>query len=318
MKVLVTGASGFIGSHLVEGLTKKNYKVECLVRKNSNLQHLKNLDVRLIQGDITDKDSLNFSDIDTVFHLASETGNVTKDRYYLVNYQGTKNLLNKCIESNVRKFIYFSSADIYGRVKKFPITEETKENPWTFYAKSKLLAEKIVLEFCKEKNLHGVIIRPPGVYGPKDHKNSATSLIFKQIKKGYFPLIGDGNNLKEFCYVKNLCEGAILCAEKETKSKIYLISDERPYSFKEIILTIAKVLNINLKIIRLPWFAGYFGGLIFEIILKIMNLPPKFSRETIYKLVNNFYFDISKIKDELGYRPKYSLEEGIKETISNL
>lgn len=296
MNVFITGASGFIGRHLVLKLLDMNFNIWCLVRKN--IPSFK--DANFIFGDITNPSSYDIPQCDYVFHLASQIKKTNKKQYYLVNYEGTKLLLEKCKNKNIKKFIYFSSADVYGEAQEFPLTEKTKPNPKTFYARSKYDAENIVLEY--NSKFPTVVIRPPAVYGKDDHKNSLTSLIFQQVKKGWFPLVNRGNNLKEFCYVKNLVDGAILCAEKEISSgKIYLISDERPYSLYEIVTSIAKAMNVNLKIISIPYSIAYLIGKIYP---------------TFKKLYSNFYFDISLVKKELGYKPRYSISEGILETIS--
>lgn len=296
MNAFITGATGFIGKHLTEKL-KSDFNVFCLSKKK-----IEDKKIKVTIGDITDKGSYEVPDDCYVFHLASRIRSVSRQEYFRVNYEGTKNLLEACKRKNVKKFVYFSSADVFGEVNKFPLTEETPCYPITDYAKSKLQSEKIVLEY--NRYFPTVVLRPPAVYGPGNNTGQLSSRIFQQVKRGWFPIIGDGNNLKEFCFVKNLVEGALLCAQKESVcGKIYLLSDERPYAFREIILQIAEVMQINLRIISLPYFVG--------------NALGKVST-TFKKLCSNFYFDISRAKNELNYLPRYTLREGILETVRQI
>lgn len=296
MNAFITGASGFIGKHLTEKV-KSDFNVFCLSRKK-----IEDKKIKVIIGDITDKASYEVPDDCYVFHLASRIMFVSRQECFRVNYEGTKNLLEACKRKNVKKFVYFSSADVFGEVNKFPLTEETPCCPTTNYARSKLRSEKIVLEY--NQYFPTVVLRPPTVYGPGNNTWQLSAKIFQQVKRGWFPVIGEGDNLKEFCFVKNLVEGALLCAQKEnTSGKIYLLSDERPYTFREIILQIAAVMQINLRIISLPYFVG-------QTLCRVST--------TFKKLCSDFYFDISRAKNELNYLPRYTLREGILETVRQI
>ncbi len=293
MNVFITGASGFIGKHIREKC-KNDFNVFCLSRKK-----IEDKKIKVIIGDITLPSSYEVPAFSYVFHLASQIRSVSRQEYFRVNYEGTKNLLEACKGKNVKKFVYFSSADIYGRINKFPLTEETPSSPTTNYAKSKLQSEKIVLEY--NRYFPTVVLRPPAVYGPGNSPWQLSSRIFQQVKRGWFPIIGDGDNLKEFCFVQNLVEGALLCAQKEHISgKIYLLSDERPYTFREIIGQIAEAMQINLRVISLPYFVAS--------VLSRASI-------TFKKLSSDFYFDISRAKQELNYLPRWGLKEGILETV---
>ena len=155
MKALVTGANGFIGSHLVEGLVERNYEVYCLVRKTSDLKWIKNLPVKFVYGNINDYSSLigAVKDKEIVFHLAGLTKAYNVEDYYRVNAEGSKNILQACKEAgnNIKKIVYSSSLAVTGPATDFnPLTEESQCNPISDYGKSKYEGEKYAIEFMKE------------------------------------------------------------------------------------------------------------------------------------------------------------------------
>ena len=171
MKTLVTGATGFIGSHLVEELLKGGHRVTCLVRKTSNLQWINGLNVRLIYGDCTIKESLlnAVADFDYIFHLAGLTKAANERDFFSANALGTENLVSAVIEKNpdTKRFVYLSSLAAAGpSCDGTPAKEAGEPKPVSAYGRSKLEGERIVM---RHKNTIPVtVIRPPAVYGPRD------------------------------------------------------------------------------------------------------------------------------------------------------
>jgi len=311
MKTLVTGATGFIGSHLVEELLKKGYNVACLVRKTSNLQWLYGLNVRLIYGDCAMKESLlnAVADYDYVFHLAGLTKAANEKDFFSANARGTENLVSAVKQKNphLKRFIYLSSLAAAGpSYNGSPVNETAEPKPVSAYGKSKLEGERIVL---RHKNAVSVtVIRPPAVYGPRDKD---IYIFFKLAKKGIS--LSWGKCYYSFLYVEDLVKGIILSAEnKNAEGEIFYLSDGGIYSNEEIAETIAsavgtKPLQIKIPKAIMPMIAG--------IGQKLSNRSNIISKDKVKELQHSCWTcDSSKSRDELGFIPNILLKEGIKWT----
>lgn len=315
---LVTGGTGFIGSHLVEKLVLSGREVRCLVKPKSSLEYLKGLKVDLFYGDLTKPESLKGINegVGTVFHLAAiaRPMSIPDEIYTQVNVQGTKNLLEAFSGKNLKKFIYLSSISVVGPSRDGrPVNEKTPTNPIDIYGQSKLAAEKVVFDFIKEYQMPIVVLRPPMVFGPKDFEMLK---LFKAVKTGFFPIKSNPHGHFEFCYVKNLILACLLAEKKGKTGEIYHVSNERSYTLKEVIKSMAQAEGVNLLKFYFPNWLLKIGGSTIEFVAKIFRFHPPFSRNTVVWMTTNFWIsDISKIKEELGYRPRYSLEEGIKEAV---
>ncbi len=330
MKTLVTGAAGFIGSHLVEALVADGIATRAFVRPGSNLSSITHLRTEIAQGDVRDLPSLKnaFRGVDIVYHLAAVSRfdlNIPKEEYNSTNVIGTRNVLEACRESGVKRVIYTSTIEAIGPSKNGkPLTEETRPSPRNIYGESKLAGETIVKKYHADYDMNTIIIRPPMTYGPGD--TILLRRLFKIISKGYYPVVGNGKTLTEFCYVKNQVFGIKLAAEKGRPGETYFISDERPYSIEEIVRRIANELGVRIRIVHLPIPAASVIGFSLELLSKIFRFypfviketgRPPFSRKTVeWTAKSSLFCDTSKAKRELDYKPAYSLNEGIKETIS--
>lgn len=311
MNTLVTGATGFIGSHFVEELLKQGEKVTCLVRKNSNLKLLETLGVKLAYGDCLDKASLlePVANCDYVYHLAGLTKAADEKDFFLVNAKGTENLISALAEtnSNVKRFVYMSSLAAAGpSLNGTPVSESSEPKPVSSYGKSKLDGEKIVLKY--NDRVPVTIIRPPAVYGPRD-KDVLT--LFKMIKKGIY--VSWGNCYYSFVHVEDLVKGTLLAAEnKNAAGKIYNISDCRIYSNSEIAEAIASALGKKPIKLRIPRFAIFLFAGIGQKINKQSNIVNKDKiRELRY---SNWTCDSSKAKTELGFISRVGIKEGVQWT----
>ncbi|CUT00042.1 NAD dependent epimerase/dehydratase family protein [Candidatus Kryptonium thompsonii] len=188
MKALVTGGTGFIGSHLVDELLNRGYEVRCIVRDTSNLKWLNGKDVEIFKGSLFDIDFLKkaVEDVDYVYHIAGVTKGKNYQDYYRGNVETTQNLLEACLENQkLKKFVLASSLAAVGPGDDaIPVDETRQYNPITSYGKSKAEAEKVTLSF-KDK-LPITIVRPPSVYGPRD---TYTFELFKYVKFGFLPVV---------------------------------------------------------------------------------------------------------------------------------
>lgn len=316
-KILITGATGFIGSYLTKELIKK-YKARVIVRENSDLSELNelkkqhNANLEIIYGNLLDKSSLEkaMKGIDMVIHCAALHGNYAYKQMYNANVIGTKNLLEICGQNRIKKFVYFSSATTFGKIENGD--EKSARKPETDYAKTKYLGEQVCDELIKKKELPITILIPPLVYGP--HKRANMIKWFKYIKKGYFMIFGDGNNKIEIVYIDDLV-GAVLKVLKSKKSnnEKYIISGQTT-TMDKFADAIAKAEGAK-KPKHIPLLLAYAAGLFLGIISKITGKDMPINVTKVKNMSRNRSLSISKARKELGYKPKVSAEKGIIKTV---
>ena len=313
---LVTGGAGFTGYNLTKRLVKEGNEVSVLVRKTSNTEKLKKLGVDLVLGDIRDKEAVEnaVNGCDAVIHVAAAWQNYKfpNSYYYEVNVNGTRNLLDASLKYNVKRFVHCSTVGVLGHISNPPANENSPYNPGDVYQKSKMEGEQLALKYFKEKKLAVTVIRPAPIYGIGDKR---ISKLFKQIKKGRFFMLGKGDICYHLVNVDDLVNAFILALEKEESiGQVYIIGGNECPQLNELVRLIAKVLDVEVKIIHLPFWPVYYISFLCEITCKLFSInPPIFRRRTDW-FRKNRSFDISKAKKELNYEPKISLEEGLRVT----
>ena len=322
--VLVTGATGFIGSHLVDFLNKQNRAVRCLVRTTSDITFLKQLKVKIVYGDLLDKESLRkaVSGVEIVYHLAamvrphkvfSKKGELER-LYETVNAQGTQNIASACLKEGVAKFIHISSISAVGVGED--LTESSICKPVTAYGKSKLLSEEIIINLVESKNFPAVIIRPGQIYGERAY---GMLNFFKLIKKDLLCIIGDGTNFLPVCYVADLVEGLYLAEDKASPGALYFIFEDN-YTFKEYVKTIAQVLGNSWSEKYLPQKLAITCAKIKEIAeslirLKICPFRMDLGVSGMKVASVSWQGSTEKAKKELGFKARTSLEKGMMLTL---
>lgn len=312
MRALVTGGTGFIGSHLVEALLKKGYDVTCLVRQTSTLRWIEGLKVKLIYGDCAEKETLKglIKGYDYIYHLAGVTKAISREVYFRENSLGTENIVNGAAEENpgLKKFVYLSSLAASGPSPDgIPLDENSPPNPVSDYGRSKLAGENAVLK--NKDYLRIVIIRPPAVYGPRDRD---IYFFFKSIKRGIIPLWG-GERFLSLLYVDDLVEGIISAGE--SGEGIYYLSDGKIYSIDTVTGKIAESLGVRPLKIRIPESLLYIIALISEVLYKITEKPPLINREKIKEAVQKYWIcNNQRAVRDFGFSPRVFLDDGIKRT----
>lgn len=317
MKVLVTGAPGWLGSTLVEALIKQGDKVRCLVLENINASSLEKLGAKIVRGNLTKRETLKIDDFkgaDVVYHCAGIIHPKKIKELYELNFNGTKNILDISIEAGVKRFVFVSSNSPLGVNKRRDIlfTENDPYDPYMNYGKSKMLAEEYVNKKFQEGKIETVIIRPCWFYGPNQPLRQTT--FFKMIKKGNPILFGDGKNLRSMSYVDNTVQGLILAGTKKNAiGQTYWIADERPYSTIEIYQTVADLLGVKLK----PRYIPKFISSNFKILDSILQSAGLYMQEVHVagEMDKDIACSIEKAKRELGYNPQIGLREGMRRSI---
>ncbi len=316
MKVLVTGATGFIGSYLSEELVNKGYEVRCLVRTNSDLRWITDLDVDCIYGDLFNTQSLKraVKGVDYIYHLAGITDAVSKIDYININYQGTKNLIDIAKDEKLKRFVLISSQAAAGPSSSLrPIRETDKPKPISAYGRSKLAAESVVKRYIDKFPI--TILRPSVVYGPRDN---GMLILFKLVKKGLIPLLSHRDKYFNVIHVNDLVRGVILAAESENSTnETYFITDNRPYSWAEI--SNIALRNFGKRGIKIPIPFGILnrGVKILEFSSKVFQHPKFLSTDKMKDIEEDFWIcSAKKIFNNLNFKTAIKIENGIKETLS--
>ena len=302
-KILITGATGRIGKHLVNALVKNGEKVRVLVKGGT----VENENVEVFYGDLLNKDSLKKAaeGVDVIYHLAAMVDYLaSKDLMFNVNVIGTKNLLEV---SKAKKFIYLSSTAAMGKkLKEIPANENTPCHPSDFYGQTKLDAEKLV------KGAGGIIIRSADVYGQGFEEGYFS--VFEMLENGKMPIFGDGKNIIQYVHVNDLVQALLLAKDKGKPGEVYIITGKDFKTQKELYEIICKHLNISLV-------EKHVSPSIAKFMLLFKNAGkkerPKFIAEYVNKLSSNRLFDITKAKNELKYEPTIDYDKGLSEMVED-
>lgn len=316
MKALVTGATGFIGSHLVEALLQRGVQVRCLLRKTSDLKWLKDLPIERTLGDCIDKISLAeaVKGVDQVFHLAGITKAVKEKTYFEINAFGTENLICACLENNPRlqKFVYLSSQAAAGPCRNGNKKKESDLcQPVSPYGQSKRLGEELAIAHAQELPL--LILRPCAVYGPRERDIYP---FFKLLSKRIKPcLSGEGRHIS-LCYVDDIVQAVLLAAQSEEPSgEIFFLSDGQDYRLEEVGDIMAQAMGVNAIGVRVPGWVINGMASFSEFFFKLSGKPPLLNKGKVEEILQkNWVCDITKAKRALGFQPNISLLEGAKLT----
>jgi UDP-glucose 4-epimerase len=316
-KVLITGASGFLGFHLINAAIENNLEVYAAVRGKSNIKHLQELPIQFVELDFSDTKGLNniFSEnnFDYVIHSAGTTKANTQKEYDLVNDQYTQNLALAAEKNKeqVKRFVFISSLAATGPLKtgEGKITEGKNPNPVTAYGKSKLKAEKNL----EKVDLPTTILRPTAIYGPRE---KSIFIINQYLKQGFEPYIGRKSQKLSFVYGKDVADLAVKALANENANGIYNISDGNEYSRYDYAVIVKKLLGKKTLKLHLPLTVVKAILFVAEKFNRSLNKVPAVSNEKLKELIaENWICDIEKAKQELGFLPLFDLEKGLTASI---
>jgi len=315
-KVLVTGATGFAGSHLTRRLLSEGQDVRILVRPTSNSSEARIAGAEVCTGDVTDQDAVRRAvrGVETVYHLAAvfRRAGLPDSTYRSVNYDGTRNLLSGALDAGVRRFVHCSTVGVLGHIDNPPADENTPYNPGDIYQDSKCEAEQAALKFHREYGLPVTVIRPAGIYGPGDLR---WLKLFRAIARRRFVMLGSGKTFIHMVYISDLVDAFCLSADSPTAvGKVYIVAGERYVTLNELAGMVAKVVNVPGPRLHIPVLPIRVLSGICEDFCRSLRLEPPIFRRRVDFFVKNRAFDITRAKMELGYSPKVSLDEGVSRT----
>ena len=320
MKILITGASGFIGSFIVEEALKRGFETWAAVRKSSSKDYLQDERIKFIELNLSSKaqlvEQLRDKAFDYVVHAAGVTKCLNKNDFHRINTEGTKNLAEAILEVGMplKRFVFISSLSIFGAIKEQQPYEEIRETdtpqPNTAYGQSKLDAEK-----CLESmSLPYIILRPTGVYGPREKDYF---IMAKSIKGHSDFAVGFKRQDITFVYVKDVVQAVFLALEKGENGRKFFLSDGKVYQSATFSNLIHEELGrpwwiritAPVWVLRIVTFFGEHIGRMTGKVTALNNDKYNILRQ------RNWRCDIQPAIDELGYQPQYDLERGVKETI---
>jgi nucleoside-diphosphate-sugar epimerase len=317
MKILVTGGTGFTGSALVRKLISLGHQVKTIdYQKGIVYDQLKEEGADIIIGSITDKKLVDEATegVDFVFHIAAAFRelDVPSEHYYNVNVNGTRYVMEAAVKHNVKKVVYCSTQGVHGHINNPPGNENSPIAPEDYYQQTKYEGEVVVQEFIK-KGMKATIIRPTAIYGPGDPERFF--MIYKRVKKGYFPMFGKGETFYHPVYIDNLVDAFILSMDLDKgNGETYIIADAEYYPIKELVKKVGKAMNIEVKIKYYPITPLIIAGHVVEKVCKPFGIaPPIFPRRVDwYRQVRAFKID--KARRDLEYEPEVGIDEGLRKT----
>jgi len=323
MKILITGASGFIGSFLVEEALRRDWETWAAVRKSSSRQYLADERIRFLELDFSSKENLvnqlRGHAFDYIIHAAGVTKCIDSADFFKVNTEGTKHLVEAILELNmpIRRFVYLSSLSVMGAIKEQQPHQEICETdlpkPNTAYGKSKLQSEEFLDSIGN--SFPYIVLRPTGVYGPREKDYY---LMAKSIKQHVDFSVGFKRQDITFIYVKDVVQAAFLALDHGQSGRKYFLSDGGVYQSTTFSRLIQKALGVRvvipikapLFILRAVTFLGEYYGRMTKRMTALNNDKYHILKQ------RNWLCDIEPAMNELGFHAQYDLERGVNETIA--
>jgi nucleoside-diphosphate-sugar epimerase len=319
LNVLITGAGGFIGSHLVDSQLAQGAKVQALDLHLGLLSHaFDHPNLTIIEGNILDNSNLAhwMSEVEVVYHLASAHLDVSLSdkHYHQVNVGGTIGLLEAACRAGVKRFVHCSSVGVMGDVENPPANEDTPCNPTNIYERTKLEGEQAARGFGQEHNFPVIIARPAWVYGPRCPR---TAKLLRQVKKRRFPIFGDGQNLRHPIFISDAIAGLERCAEvPEAIGETFIIAGSKPVTINELLSEIAAAQRVPAPSNHLPMPLGLLAAYALQTVFRVIRRSPPFSRRSLDFFLKHNAYDISKARRMLDFNPVVDLKAGFLQTLA--
>ena len=324
MKVLVTGAAGFLGGHLVDMLLERGDEVRAMVRPMEDASRLRMLEgVEVVYGDLTEPETLKraVQGVQRVYNVAAKTGPWgLEDVYRAINVGGLADLISASMDAGVERIVHTSSITVYGHHLHGIITEDhsfhAEDNP---YSRTKIAGEKLIANLVKDRGAPFVIVRPAWIYGPRDAASFGRFVSLVESGKGF--IIGSGKNIVPVVYVRDVAQGIIKAGDagNEVIGQAYTIADDRRVTQAEYLNTIADFLQVPPVSRHFPYIALYGGGRAAELTWRALgrrkSAPPPVTTYGVTLLAGNQEFSIEKARRELGYEPQFDVIRGVSEGV---
>lgn len=316
--IVITGATGHLGNTLVRKLVSMNKKVRALILPGEDITSLKGLEVEKVEGDVRIPDSLRraFEGVDIVYHCAGIISILPgqQKQLYQVNVLGTRNVVNTCLETKVKRLVYTSSIHALSEPAPGIVFDESREfNPENVlgeYSKSKTLGTLEVIKGIK-KGLDAVILCPSGIIGPYDYRVSEMGKLIVDFVKGKVKAYVSG--AYDFVDVRDVAEGLLLACEKGKKGECYILSGQQ-ISVRQLFKFLEGITGVKAPSLKLPHQVARVTGFFNVLYCSLMKIKPLFTPFSIDVLASNSLVSCQKAQGELGYSSR-SIYESIKDTV---
>lgn len=315
MDVLVTGATGFLGSALTTELLRRGARVRVHARDERRARELFGEAVEIVPGEITDLRSVGkaVKDVEVVYHLAGRLyhPSLPSELYRLTHVEGTRVLLACCHEQKrLRRIVYCSTTGIYGVTGSRPASEDASRAPTNPYEHTKLEGERLALEAFERSGLPVCVVRPGLVYGPGDLHLLG---LFAAIKRGLFRVIAGGEAMLHPIYIEDLVVALLLCAERpQAVGRCYNLAGERPVTIRELAEGIAHALDRGLPSGSIPLWLANLAADLFALLPGLRDERAPLTRSRVAFLTNSRVYDTTRARTELGFQPAMELDEGLR------
>lgn len=309
--ILITGATGFVGSHLVKTLASRGERARALVRESSDNSLLGQNGFETVVGGLEDEASLRTAvrGVDTVLHMAAATRALDEATFHEVNAQGTRNLVTAIrAEGGDQRLVYLSSMAAVGPSHGGPVRPEDAPGPLTAYGRSKLAGEAAVLG----AGLDAAVVRAPAVYGPGDRDLLP---FFRLARYGVLPVVGPGDRKVQMIFGPDLARGMVAAGAAKGVTGIYHVAEPRAYAWSEVLTLMAGIFGRRGVRVPVPKPVLRAAAAVSEGIARWVGNPVIFDREKAKELLAEWLCDTSAAERDLGFEAAVSLAEGLQETV---
>ena len=322
---LVTGATGLLGSHIVEKLIERKQPVRALVRPGSDTRFLDQFGVQKALGDVTDASSLveAMKGVHTVYHAAAQVGDWGAwERFVAVTIDGTRNMLDAAKRSGITRFLQISSISTYGHPDGAGLVlDETAPlganlHRWSYYSRAKVEAEKLAWEAFRKGDVPLTVVKPSWLYGPRDR--ASMPRLIRAIRNGKAKLIGDGTNRLNLTYAGNEAEGCILAATADQAvGQSYNLSNDGVITQAEYFNTVARCVGAKPVTKKVPYKVAYNAAFLMELFGHMFGrkTPPLVTRYAVWLMGRRCFFSAEKARRELNWQPTVSYAQGIERSV---
>jgi nucleoside-diphosphate-sugar epimerase len=318
MKVLVTGGTGFTGSHLVRRLLGEGHDVHVIdVARGLFFDELQDEGATIELGTIADQAFCEKSihNAEVIFHLAAAFRQLGVPRkvYRDVNVDGTRHLVDAALRAGVRKFVYCSTQGVHGHIGMPPGDEASPIAPEDYYQYTKYLGEEVVRQAVTTAGLNAVVIRPTAIYGPGDPARFL--MLFKMAHTGVFHMFGDGQTTYHPVYVDNLVDALLLAAdERDHHGEAYIVGDEHYFTLNDLVQHVGRSMGRSVQIRHWPFWPLWAAAVACEALCMPFRVAPPLFRRRVAWFRQVRAFRIDKARRDLGYQPRIRIEEGLART----
>ncbi len=325
MRVLVTGATGFLGRHLARRLQAEGAEVTVLARDLGKATRVLGDGFDLVSGDLRDATSVGraVEGVEIVYHIAARRDHWGRPygEYFDSNVTGTENVLDAARRAKVQKILYCSSVGVHGYDFDYRPVDEAHRygSRLNYYHKTKMLAEQIVLQ----SDLPAITVRPGWIYGPNDDGGGVTQMLLK-LARGRFALVGSGQNRLQPVFVSDVVEGTIAAARSDRFGEVFTLTGAQATTLREFVAAMARTLRVSAPGWRIPHPLAAFSCYLLEpgwalknrlLGRELLGDKPLMTRDSLAVVSEDQVFDIGKAQRVLGHTPRVGIEEGLRHTV---